>query len=139
MKMDLTITSVLLLILIGVLAGVMSGFVGIGGGLVIVPGLVYLLGFTQMQAQGTSLAVLLLPVGILAVWNYHKAGTIDISAALLIACAFVIGGYIGSKYALKLPEYKVKFVFGLFMLYVALRMVYSAGIKWFGEGTQQMP
>jgi uncharacterized membrane protein YfcA len=136
MKMDLTITSLLLLILIGIFAGVMSGFVGIGGGLVIVPGLVYLLGFTQMQAQGTSLAVLLLPVGILAVWNYHKAGTIDIPAALIIASAFVIGGYFGSKYALKLPEYKVKFVFGLFMLYAAFRMVYSAGIKWFGEGAQ---
>ena len=136
MKMDLTISTLLLLILIGIFAGVMSGFVGVGGGLIIVPGLVYLLGFTQMQAQGTSLAVLLLPVGILAVWNYHKAGTIDVTAALIIAFAFVIGGYFGSKYALKLPEYKVKFVFGIFMLYAALRMIYSGGIKWFGDAAQ---
>jgi uncharacterized protein len=134
MKMEFGIQTLLLLALIGLAAGVMSGFVGIGGGLIIVPGLIYVLGFTQLQAQGTSLAVLLLPVGILAVWNYHRAGNIHAAAALTIAAFFVVGGYFGSKYALRLPEYKVKFVFGLFMLYVAVRMLYFSGVRWFGTG-----
>ncbi len=131
MKMELSTQIILILIIIGVAAGMLSGFVGVGGGLIIVPALVYILGFSQLEAQGTSLAVLLLPVGILAVWQYHKAGNINIPAALVIASAFVIGGYVGSKYAHKLPEHKVKFIFGLFMLYVALRMIYFSGIKWF--------
>jgi uncharacterized protein len=131
MKMELTVQTVLLLMLMGLMAGLLSGFVGVGGGLIIVPALVYLLGFSQIQAQGTSLAVLLLPVGILAVWNYHKAGQINAPAALIIALAFVIGGYFGSKYALKLPEYKIKFVFGLFMLYVAARLIITSGTRWF--------
>jgi len=136
MKMEFTTQTVLLLILVGLLAGLLSGFVGVGGGMVIVPALVYMLGFSQLQAQGTSLAVLLLPVGILAVWNYHKSGNIDISVALVIAATFVLGGYFGSKFALKLPEHKVKFIFGLFMLYVAIRMLYSSGIRWFDSGAQ---
>ncbi len=134
--MEFTTQTVLLLILIGLLAGLLSGFVGVGGGMIIVPALVYVLGFSQMQAQGTSLSVLLLPVGILAVWNYHKSGNIDISVALVIAAAFVVGGFFGSKYALKLPEHKVKFFFGLFMLYVAFRMLYTSGIRWFGSGAE---
>jgi len=134
--MEFTTQTVLLLILVGLLAGLLSGFVGVGGGMVIVPALVYMLGFSQLQAQGTSLAVLLLPVGILAVWNYHKSGNIDISVALVIAATFVLGGYFGSKFALKLPEHKVKFIFGLFMLYVAIRMLYSSGIRWFDSGAQ---
>lgn len=132
MKMEFSIQTVTMLVLVGLLAGIISGFVGVGGGVVIVPALIYLLGFSQLQAQGTSLGVLLLPVGILAVWNYHKAGNIHVSAALIIAAAFVIGGYFGSKYALKLPEHKVKFIFGLFMLYISVRMLIGSGIKWFG-------
>ncbi len=133
--MDLTIQTILVLILVGVCAGMLSGFVGVGGGMVIVPALVYLLGFSQLQAQGTSLAVLLLPVGFLAVWNYHRGGHISVPAALVIASSFVLGGYLGSKYALKIPEHKVKFIFGLFMLYVAARMLYSSGMRWFGPGS----
>jgi len=133
--MEFTIQTIVLLALVGLVAGLMSGFVGIGGGVVIVPGLVYILGFSQMQAQGTSLGVLLLPVGILAVWNYHKADNIHISAALIIAVAFVVGGYFGSKYALRLPEHKVKFIFGLFMLYVAARLLLGSGMKWFGSSS----
>lgn len=130
--MEFTIGTVLLLIAIGVLAGIISGFVGVGGGIIIVPTLVYFLGFTQLQAQGTSLAVLLLPVGILAVYNYHKSGNVNIQYALVIATTFIVGGYIGSKLAHKLPEDTVKFVFGVFMLYAAIRIIWSSGSRIFG-------
>lgn len=116
---------------IGVLAGILSGFVGVGGGLIIVPALVYFLGFNQLMAQGTSLAVLLLPVGILAVINYYKAGNVNMNYALIIAAAFVLGGFIGSKLALKLPEHVVKFAFGLIMLYAAARILWNSGAKIF--------
>lgn len=131
--MELSISQVLILLLIGLAAGMLSGFVGVGGGLIIVPALVYFLHFNQYQAQGTSLAVLLLPVGILAVMNYYKQGHININYALIIGAAFVVGGYFGSKYAMKLPEFKVKFFFALFMLYAAVRMLYTSGSQWFGD------
>jgi uncharacterized protein len=131
MKPDMPISTILILVVIGVLAGMLSGFVGVGGGMIIVPALVYFLSLTQMQAQGTSLTVLLLPVGILAVMNYYNAGQINIKYALIIGATFVVGSYFGSKYALKLPEHKVKFIFALFMLYVAIKMLYTSGSKWF--------
>ncbi|MEY3399518.1 MAG: hypothetical protein RL220_2112 [Bacteroidota bacterium] len=128
----MTFSQILILVIIGIMAGMLSGFVGVGGGLIIVPALVYLMHFSQMQAQGTSLAVLLLPVGFLAVYNYHKSGNVNMTYALVIAATFVLGSYVGSKYALKLPEHKVKFIFSIFMLYVAIRMMISSGQKWFG-------
>lgn len=114
------------------MAGLLSGFVGIGGGMVIVPGLIYLLGKGQLEAQGTSLAVIMMPVGILGVMNYYKAGHININFALVIAAMFVIGSYFGSKYALKLPEHKIKVVFGIFLLYIAIRMLVSGTKQWLG-------
>src|SRR5262245_7952158 len=121
--MDLT--TLLVLVLIGVAAGMLSGFVGVGGGIIIVPALMWLLGFTQHQATGTSLAVLLLPVGILAVWNFHKAGALDWRAALVISAAFVVGAYFGSKLSLSLPADTVKKVFGGVMIIAALKLIFS--------------
>ncbi len=131
MKMELTIAQLLLLLLIGLLAGALSGFVGVGGGVIIVPAMVYLLGMTQMQGQGISLAVLMLPVGVLGVMNYYKAGHVNFNYAFVIAAGFVVGSYFGSKYALKLPEHKVKFIFGLFLLYIAGQMLWKSGSKIF--------
>ncbi len=128
----MSVSTILILILIGVCAGVLSGFVGVGGGMIIVPGLVFLLGASQLSAQGTSLAVIMLPVGIFGVMNYYKAGHINLSFAFVIALAFVLGSYIGSKYALKVPEHKIKFLFGLFLLYISIKMIYSGATKWFG-------
>src|SRR5436190_12351103 len=96
--------TILLLILVVLLAGTMSGLVGIGGGVIVVPCLVLILGFTQHQAQGTSLGLLLLPVGILAVLNYYNTGNIDLRAVGIMCLAFVVGGWIGSKIALSLPQ-----------------------------------
>ena len=118
-------TTVLALVLAGVAAGVLSGFVGVGGGIIIVPALMWALGFTQHQATGTSLAVLLLPVGILAVWNYHKAGNLDWRAAMIIAATFVVGAYFGSKLSLSLPPATVKKVFGGVMILAALKLIFG--------------
>lgn len=113
------------LVVIGVLAGILSGFVGVGGGIIIVPALVWLLGFNQHHAQGTSLAVLLLPVGIFAVMNYYKAGQLDWKVALIIGAGFVLGSYFGSKWALVLPTDVVKKVFGVFMIVAALKLIFG--------------
>ena len=129
--MELTIAQLLLLLLIGLLAGALSGFVGVGGGVIIVPAMVYLLGMTQMQGQGVSLAVLMLPVGVLGVMNYYKAGHVNFNFAFVIAAGFVVSSYFGSKYALRLPEHKVKFIFGLFLLYIAGQMLWKSGSKIF--------
>ena len=121
-----------LLILIGIAAGILSGFVGVGGGVVIVPMLMIALGMSQYEAQGTSLFILLLPVGILAVYNYYKAGYINWKFGLIVAAGFVIGGFIGSRIALKISPSVVKIVFGLLMAYVSIKMI-SSGINTFNH------
>ena len=117
--------TLIILITIGVIAGILSGFVGVGGGVIIVPALVYALGMSQHNAQGTSLFILLLPVGILAVYNYWKTENINWQFGLVVAIAFVVGGYVGSKLALKLSPGVVKFIFGIIMAYVSFRMILS--------------
>ena len=95
----MSISTLFLLILIGMSAGLLSGVVGVGGGIIIIPLLMLLIGLDQHQAQGTSLAVMLPPIGILAAINYHKAGFIDWKHAMIIATAFIVGGYFGSRWA----------------------------------------
>ena len=119
-------SELVVLILIGICAGVLSGFIGVGGGIVIVPALVYFLGVSQHMAQGTSLALMLPPIGVLAVYNYYRAGEVNFSYALIIAVAFIIGGFIGSKISLRLSPHIVKLSFGIIMLYAAIRMVYGS-------------
>lgn len=118
-------TTVLTLVLIGVAAGMLSGFVGVGGGIIIVPALMWALGYTQHMATGTSLAVLLLPVGIFAVINYHRAGNLNWPAALIISGTFVVGAYFGSKLSLSLPPDVVKKVFGGVMILAALKLIFG--------------
>src|SRR6478609_5815360 len=100
--------TIFLLILIGLAAGTLSGLVGVGGGIIIVPALVFFLGFTQLQAQGTSLGLLLLPVGIFDVINYYKAGNIDLKFVGIMSLSFVAGGFIGSKLALRIDQEIIK-------------------------------
>ncbi|MBL7951974.1 MAG: sulfite exporter TauE/SafE family protein [Flavobacteriales bacterium] len=123
--MSLDTNSVLLLLLVGLMAGILSGFVGVGGGIIMVPALVWLLGYTQHQAQGTSLAVLMLPVVFLAVRNYYKAGVIDPKVVVVIAAAFVLGSYFGSKWSLALPMETVRKIFGGITLLVALKLIFG--------------
>jgi uncharacterized protein len=128
----MTVQIVLLLVLIGLSAGILSGLVGVGGGIIVVPALVFFLGFSQQQAQGTSLGLLLLPVGILAVLNYYKQGHIDIRVVGIMALAFVVGGWLGSKWALSLPEETVKKIFAIILFYSAIKMMGwdAAFLKW---------
>jgi uncharacterized membrane protein YfcA len=114
-----------LLIVVGVLAGVISGFVGVGGGIIMVPAMVWLLGYSQHQAQGTSLAVIMFPVVFLAVRNYYRAGMIDPKVVLVIALAFVVGGYFGSKWSLALPMATVQKVFGVLMLVASFKLIFG--------------
>jgi uncharacterized protein len=131
--MDLNVSQILILLVIGLLAGALSGFVGVGGGIIIVPAMIYFMHMNQMQAQGVSLAVLMMPVGLLGVMNYYKAGHVNFGFAIVIALGFVVGSYFGSKYALKLPEYKIKFLFGVLLLYVAVQMLWKSGMRWYTE------
>ncbi len=121
----MSIQTLLILVLIGVSSGILSGFVGVGGGIIIVPSLVFLLGMTQHQAQGTSLFILLLPVGVLAVWNYMKAGHINWTYGIIVALTFVVGGYIGSRLSLKMSPHSVKFIFGIIMILISLKLIVS--------------
>lgn len=121
-KQKMTLQIVLILIIIGLCAGMLSGLIGIGGGIVVVPALVYFLGFSQHEAQGTSLGLLLLPVGILAVLNYYNKGYIDIKVVAIMCASFVVGGWLGSKLSLALPEEPVKKIFGVILLYTAFKM-----------------
>jgi len=120
----MTIQTILLLAIIGLAAGILSGMIGIGGGIIIVPALVFVLGFTQQQAQGTSLGLLLLPVGILAVMNYYKQGYIDVKVVAIMCITFVAGGWLGSKIALSLPQETVKKVFAVILILVAFKMLF---------------
>lgn len=114
-----------LLIITGLLAGILSGFVGVGGGIIMVPAMVWLLGYSQHQAQGTSLAVLMFPVVFMAVRNYYRAGMIDPKVVVVIAVAFLAGGYFGSKWSLALPAGQVQRVFGVVMLIASFKLIFG--------------
>src|ERR1700742_4469587 len=120
----MSVPTIILLLIVGVLAGMLSGLVGLGGGVIIVPALVYLLGFSQHQATGTSLGILLLPAGIFAVLNYYKKGYIDVKVVLLIFAGFLLGGYFGSKISLSLPEATLKKVFAIALLLIAGKVLF---------------
>ena len=108
---------------LGLVAGILSGMIGIGGGILIVPVLVYLFGFTQHTAQGTTLALMIPPIGILAVLEYYRAGNVDIKVAGLICLGFVFGGLVGAKIALGISDETLKKVFGVILLLISLKMI----------------
>jgi uncharacterized protein len=126
--MKMTAETIITLIIIGLSAGILSGLVGVGGGIVMVPLFVLFLGLTQHNAQGLSLAVMLPPVTFLAVYNYHTAGTggnIDWRIALTVSLLFAIGGFIGSKIALQIDQRMLRKIFGVFMLFVAVKLIFT--------------
>jgi len=116
---------VLLYALLGLVAGVLAGLVGIGGGTIIVPALVFLFGFTQHKAQGTTLALLVPPIGILAAWTYYKQGFVDMKAAAFIVLGFFLGGLLGARVATQLPGQVLSKVFGVFLLVIAIKMIFT--------------
>jgi len=121
----MTVQTIFILILIGFFAGALSGFVGVGGGVIIVPALVFFMGLSQHTAQGTSLFVLSFPVVILAVLNYWKGGHVNWQYGLIIAATFVLGGFLGSKLSLRLSSGMVKLIFGIIMAYISFKLVLS--------------
>jgi uncharacterized membrane protein YfcA len=112
----------ILAILIGLATGALSGLIGLGGGVFIVPALVYLFRMSQHQAQGTSLATLLLPIGLFGFVEYYRQGHVDLRIAALIAAGFVIGVYGGARWAQALPELTLRRVFATVLVAVAVRM-----------------
>lgn len=110
------------LLLTGLMAGILGGFFGIGGGIIIIPILIYLLGFTQHTAQGTTLAAMIPPIGLMAAIAYWRAGHVDLKAALLIAAGFFIGGWIGGGLVQHIPEIHLRKAFAVVLLIVAVKM-----------------
>ena len=117
--------NVALYLLLGLAAGVSSGLMGIGGGLIIVPALVLLFGMSQHMAQGTTLALMVPPIGLLAAWTYYKEGSVDLKVAALICFGFFVGGLIGAKFATNIPEIVLKKIFGIVMLGVSIKMLWA--------------
>lgn len=123
----MSLSIILILVLIGLLAGALSGLFGVGGGVIMVPLMLFLLGYTQHQAQGTSLAVLAIPVTFVAAYAYYKSGedVVNWKYAAIIAAFFIIGGYLGSKIAISLNQALLKKIFGVILFLVAIKMFFS--------------
>ena len=115
---------IIALLVVGLAAGFMSSLIGIGGGIIIVPALVFFFGLNQKMAQGTSLAMLALPVAFIGAYNYHKNGYVNWKIALLLACTFVIGGYLGSKVIVNADMSAVKKIFAIFMIVIAIKYLF---------------
>ncbi len=113
----------LLLLLVGLAAGVFSGLLGIGGGVIIVPALFFLFGFSQHSAQGTTLAMLVPPIGLLAAWTYYSKGYVNVKVAGLMCIGFLIGGLIGAKFAINVSNATLTRIFGFALLLISVKMI----------------
>ena len=122
---SMSFSTFIALIIIGLLAGILSGSVGVGGGILMIPLLIIFLGLSQFEAQGTALVAMLPPIGILAAINYFKSGYVKWEYAVVIALTFVVGGYFGSKLSLSLNPEIVKKVFGVVMLFAAIKLIFT--------------
>lgn len=115
---------IVLFLLLGLSAGILSGMFGIGGGIIIIPVLLYVFKFSQHMAQGTTLALMIPPIGILAAWEYYKHGYVNIQAVLFICLGFVLGGLIGAKFVPDIPSLILTKMFGMILLIIAVRMIF---------------
>lgn len=121
----MSIEQILILIVVGLLAGFVGGTMGVGGGIIMVPALIFVFGFSQHHAQGTSLATMLAPIGILAVINYYKEGYVNFRFAIVLAITFIIGSYLGSKMAVQMPDKLLKQIFGGLVVIVGAKMIFG--------------
>ncbi len=117
--------NILLYLILGLVAGIMSGLIGIGGGTIIIPALVFLFGLSQHEAQGTTLALLVPPIGLLAAWTYYKQGYVDLQIAAFICLGFFFGGLLGAMFAKKLSNVLLERVFGIALLVISLKMIFA--------------
>jgi len=140
--MNMDISTLIILSLIGVTAGIASGYIGIGGGVIIIPALIYFLKLDQYQAQGVSLALMLPPIGILAFYSYYQNGTFNLIVegtsqknlliyyALIMAVFFVVGGWLGAKLSFNTPIHIVQLIFGGVMFYASIKMIIN-GLQYY--------
>ena len=112
-----------LYIILGLIAGIFSGFLGLGGGVILIPVMVYLFGLTQHQAQGTTLALMVPPIGLLAAWRYYQSGDVKINMAVFICLGFFIGGLLGAHFVQNIPDQLLKKIFAVFLLFISIRML----------------
>jgi len=117
--------NILSYIVLGLVAGIASGFLGIGGGIVIVPALVFLFGLTQHQAQGTTLALMIPPIGLLAALKYYAEGNVKVSIAAFVCVGFFIGGFIGASFVQKIPDVVLKRIFGVVIFIISIKMIWG--------------
>ena len=115
--------SIILYILLGLLTGVFGGMFGLGGGTIVIPALIFLFGFSQHEAQGTSLALMVPPIGLLAAWTYYKAGYVDLKIAAFVCLGFFFGGLLGAKIVVGLPEPLLRRLFGVALLMISIKMI----------------
>ena len=118
-------TTLVLLVFLGLLTGGLAGIMGISGGVILIPALIYIFGFSQQQATGTSLAVLLPPIGFFATYNYYKAGYVNMKYAIIIAVAFMVGSYFSSKFLINMPENAIRKIFSVFLILIAVKMFFQ--------------
>lgn len=121
----MSIAHLIILIIVGILSGMLAGIFGVGGAIIVIPALVFILGFSQHDAQGTSLAFMLPPVGILATWNYWKEGHVNWKIALILSLTFVVGSYLGSHFSINMSDKLLRRLFGVLMILVAIKMIFS--------------
>jgi len=117
--------SIILYVLVGATAGVLSGLLGIGGGIILVPALVLLVGLTQQQAQGTTLVLLTAPFGLLAALTYYQSGFADLKIAAILGIGFFFGAFLGAKVAVSIPNVVLQKIFGIALLVVAVYLLLS--------------
>lgn len=115
--------SILIYLLLGIAAGTISGLIGIGGGVLLTPALVYIFGSSQHSAQGTTLALLVPPIGLLAAWSYYQEGYVNVKVAALICLGFFLGGLLGAKFAVGLSDLILKRIFATGLIVIGLKMI----------------
>jgi uncharacterized membrane protein YfcA len=117
--------NIFLFLLLGLITGIFSGLIGIGGAIIIIPSLVLVFSMSQHMAQGTTLALMVPPIGLLAAWTYYKSGFVDLKVAALICVGFFVGGFIGARFVTAIPDLLLRRIFGVVLLLAALKMIFS--------------
>jgi hypothetical protein len=124
LNIEVNMLLILICVSVGALAGILSGVIGLGGGIVVLPALIYILGMEQHLAQGTTLAMMLPPIGILAVLSYYKYGYVDFKVAMLLCAGFILGAFLGSKIAILMNAKHLKILFGVISIVIGIRMTF---------------
>jgi uncharacterized protein len=115
----------MLYLVLGLAAGILGGLFGIGGGIIIIPAFIYIFGMSQHMAQGTTLALMVPPIGLLAAWTYYNHGDVNLKVAAFVCLGFFIGGLLGAKVAVGIPDTLLRKMFGVFLLAIAVHMIFT--------------